>query len=93
MGSTCSMHGDRRNVCKILIGLPQGNKPCGTPRGEREDSIKTDLKRNMAQRWSFCDMVMNFRLHKRKVLFHRLLNCRLFNEQPPPCAWLNVGHV
>jgi hypothetical protein len=36
---TCSMHGELRNACKILVQKSEGNGPCGKPRGTYEDNI------------------------------------------------------
>jgi len=32
MGGTCSIHGEIRNVYKILIGKPKVKRPLGRPR-------------------------------------------------------------
>jgi len=32
-----------RDVCRVLVGSPEGKKPLGRPRRRWEDNIKTDL--------------------------------------------------
>jgi hypothetical protein len=36
--------GEGRNVCRILLGKPEGNRPLGRPRYRWEDGIKLDLR-------------------------------------------------
>jgi hypothetical protein len=36
--------GEKRNICKILVGKPEGKRPLGRPRREWMDSIKMDLR-------------------------------------------------
>jgi hypothetical protein len=33
-----------RNVYELLVGKPEGERPFGTPRHKRVDSVKIDLK-------------------------------------------------
>jgi hypothetical protein len=35
--------GEKRNVCSLLIGKPEGKRPLGRPRRRWMDNIKTDL--------------------------------------------------
>jgi hypothetical protein len=35
--------GEKRNVCRILVGKPEGKKPLGRPRRRWVDNIKMDL--------------------------------------------------
>ena len=35
---------ERRNVCRVLVGKPEGKKPLGRHRRRWEDNIKTDLQ-------------------------------------------------
>jgi hypothetical protein len=42
MGGIYSMHGTKRNACRILMGKSEGNRPLGTPRRSWVDNIKID---------------------------------------------------
>jgi hypothetical protein len=44
MGRTCSTHGERRDVYRVLVGKPEGRRPLGRPRSRREGNIKMDLR-------------------------------------------------
>jgi hypothetical protein len=35
--------GERRGVCRVLMGKPEGKRPLGRPRHRCEDNIKMDL--------------------------------------------------
>jgi hypothetical protein len=35
--------GEKRNVCRILVGKPEGKRPLGRPRRRWMDNIKKDL--------------------------------------------------
>ncbi|KAJ4439749.1 hypothetical protein ANN_07877 [Periplaneta americana] len=36
--------GESRNVCRVLVGRPEGKRPLGRPRRRWEDNIKMDLR-------------------------------------------------
>jgi len=36
--------GERRGVCRVLVGKPEGKRPLGRPRRRLEDNIKIDLR-------------------------------------------------
>ena len=36
--------GERRGVCRVLVGKPEGKRPLGRPRHIREDNINLDLQ-------------------------------------------------
>jgi hypothetical protein len=36
--------GERRGVCRVLVGKPEGKKPLGRPRRRWEDNIKLDIQ-------------------------------------------------
>jgi hypothetical protein len=44
LGRQCSMHWDKRNAYRILVGKPGGKRPLGRPRHRWEDKIKIDLR-------------------------------------------------
>jgi hypothetical protein len=35
--------GEKRNVCRLLVGKPEGKRPLGRPRRRWIDNIKKDL--------------------------------------------------
>jgi hypothetical protein len=45
--------GEMRNAYKILIGKPEGRRPCGRPRRRWEDNIRMDLKYG-GKMWTGC---------------------------------------
>jgi hypothetical protein len=68
------MHGEMRNVLKILVGKSEGMKPLGRPRHRWEDNVVTNVKEvgqddkgiNLAQDgdqwWSLVNTVMNIKV-------------------------------
>jgi hypothetical protein len=36
--------GEGRNLCRVLVGKPEGRKPLGRPRRRREDGIRMGLR-------------------------------------------------
>jgi hypothetical protein len=36
--------GERRGMCRVLVGKPEGKRPLGRPRQGWEDNIKMDLQ-------------------------------------------------
>jgi hypothetical protein len=38
------MYGERRRVCRVLVGKPKRKRPLGRPRRRWEDNIKMDLQ-------------------------------------------------
>jgi hypothetical protein len=44
MGRECSTHGEKRNLYRIFMGKPEGNRPIGRPRHRWEDNIKMDYR-------------------------------------------------
>jgi hypothetical protein len=44
VGGTCGTKGGlKRNVCRLLVGKPEGKRPLGRPRRRWIDNIKMDL--------------------------------------------------
>jgi hypothetical protein len=43
MGGACSSNGEKRNMCRSLVGKPEGRRPLGRPRHSWVDAIKLDL--------------------------------------------------
>jgi hypothetical protein len=44
MGRACSKNRAKRNVCRILVGKPEGKKPLGRPKCRWVNNIKIDLR-------------------------------------------------
>jgi len=44
MGETYRAYGERRGVCRVLVGKPEGKRPPGRLRRRWEDNIKMDLQ-------------------------------------------------
>jgi hypothetical protein len=44
MGRACSTNGENRNAYRILMGMPEGERPLGRPRRRWVDSNKLDVK-------------------------------------------------
>jgi len=44
MGGACSTYGEKRGVCKVLVGKPEGTRPLERPRRRWGDNIKMDLQ-------------------------------------------------
>jgi hypothetical protein len=44
MDRACSMNGEKRKACMILVGTPDGKRPLGRPRRRWADNIKMDLR-------------------------------------------------
>jgi hypothetical protein len=43
MGGPCSTNGEKKNVYRLLVGTPEGNRPLGRPRRRWVDNIRKDL--------------------------------------------------
>ena len=78
MGRACSMTGEGRNACRILMGKPDGKRPLGRPRRRCVDNITMDLRdigwddvdwidlaQDRDKLRALVNIVMNFRFHKR----------------------------
>ena len=40
MGGICSTYGERRGVCRVMVGKPEGKRPLERPTRRWEDNIK-----------------------------------------------------
>jgi hypothetical protein len=54
VGGTCGTNGEKRNVCRLLVGKPEGKSPLGRPRRRWIDNIKMDL---VEMRWCGVDWI------------------------------------
>jgi hypothetical protein len=75
MGGACSAYGERRGICRVLVGKPEGKRPLGRPRRRWEDDIRTDLQdvgsggmdwiefaQGRNRWWALVNKVMNLRV-------------------------------
>jgi hypothetical protein len=44
MGRACSIHGEKRNAYRVLVGKLEGKRPLERPRRRGEDNIRMDLR-------------------------------------------------
>jgi hypothetical protein len=44
MGRECSTIDEKRNACRILVGMPKGKRPLGRPRRRWVDNVRIDLR-------------------------------------------------
>jgi hypothetical protein len=44
MGGACSMYGERRGACRVLVGKPEGKRPLGRSKLRWEDNFKMQLQ-------------------------------------------------
>jgi hypothetical protein len=44
--------GDRKGTYRVLVGIPEGRKPLGTPRSRWEGNIKMGLQKWDAEAWA-----------------------------------------
>jgi hypothetical protein len=58
MGGACSAYGEGRDVYRILVGKPEGNRPLGRPTSRWEDSIKVDLQELECGVWTGLSWLM-----------------------------------
>jgi hypothetical protein len=45
MGGACSVYGEGRGLCRVLMGKPEGKRPLGRPRHRWECNITMDLQK------------------------------------------------
>jgi hypothetical protein len=43
VGGTCGANWEKRNVCSLLVGVPEGKRPLGRPRQRWVYNIEMDL--------------------------------------------------
>jgi len=52
MGEACSTCGERRGVCRVIVGKPEEKTPIGIPRRKWDDNIKLDLHEMGCGTWN-----------------------------------------
>jgi hypothetical protein len=73
MGGACSTHGEKRNVCRVLVGKPEGKRPLGRFRCERKNNIKVDLREIGWGGMGWINMSQNKR--QRRALVNKAIKC------------------
>jgi hypothetical protein len=75
MGGSRSTNGEKRNVCRLLVGKPEGRRPLGTPRHKWVDKIRMDLGE---EGWGDVDWIVLAKDTKRwRALVNSVLNLRV----------------
>ena len=44
MSGACSTYGERRGLCRLLVGKTEGKRPLGRTRRKWKDNIRMDLQ-------------------------------------------------
>ena len=73
--------GEKRNVCRVLVGRPEGKRPVGRPSVERMVTLKHSTKQDDDRAWIeliwlrewTCDEDQKFHPKPVKIKAHRLL--------------------
>jgi hypothetical protein len=64
--------GEKRNACRILVGMPEGKKPLGRPRCRWVDNIKMDLREIEWDGMDWIDLAQD--RDQRMVLVNTIMN-------------------
>jgi hypothetical protein len=67
--------GDKRNAYRILVGMPEGKRPLGTPRPRWVDNIKMDLREIEWHGVHWIDMAQD--RYQWRALVNTVLNLRV----------------
>jgi hypothetical protein len=65
----------RRRVYKVLLGIPEGRRPFGTPRRRLEDNIKMDLQKMKWRGMDWIDVAEGS--HRQRALVNAVMNLRV----------------
>jgi hypothetical protein len=67
--------GEKRNVCRLLVGKPEGKRPLGRPRRRWIDNIKKDL---LEIGWCGVDWIgLAQDRYRRRALVNSVMNLRV----------------
>jgi hypothetical protein len=67
--------GENRNAYRILVGMPEGNRPLGRARRRWVDNIKTDLRETGWDGVNWIDMAQD--RDQWRALWNTVLNLRV----------------
>jgi hypothetical protein len=67
--------GETRNAYRILVGMPEGKRPLGRPRGRWVDNIKMDLREIACYVVDWIDMAQD--RDQWRALVNAVLNLRV----------------
>jgi len=67
--------GERRVVCRVLVGIPQGKRPLGIPRCRWKDNIKMHLQEVGWRGKDWVDLTQD--RDRRRALMNVVLNLRV----------------
>jgi hypothetical protein len=59
MDRACSLHGEKRNLYKILVRKPEGKRPLGRSRCRWEDDIEKDLRERVLDHLDWINLAQN----------------------------------
>jgi hypothetical protein len=83
----CSTDGEKRNVCRLSVGTPEGKRALGIPRHRRLENIKIDLG-EMCESARCSDV--SCRSHRLRVASDHVRPCRCLKENWS-CSSLRVA--
>jgi hypothetical protein len=67
--------GERRGVCRVLVGKPEGRRPRGRLGHRWEDNIKMDLQEVGCECMDWIDVVKD--MHRWRALVNAVMNLRV----------------
>jgi hypothetical protein len=82
------MSRELRNACIILVGKPEGKRPCVRPRHRWENNINMYLRIVMREGMDWCAVVnmVTFIFYKSRECLDQISNYQLFRKDPVPHA-------
>ena len=67
--------GERRGLCRVLVGKPEGKRPLGRPRFRWEDNIKMDLQEVGCEGMDWIELAQD--KDRWRVLVNAVMNIRV----------------
>jgi hypothetical protein len=75
MGRSCSMHGEKKEAYRILVGTTGGKRPLGRPRCKWKDNIKMNLRETGWGNVDWTDLAQD--MDRWRALVNTVLNLRV----------------